>query len=202
MEAKDTVIRPTDHSESINCPHCGEEFGIESKVEYEREAQAEISFKAGQEERKKRLDRPDRESIIDIFGCSNCVALDECLTDKPMNFCTEKRDHLRGVLALIPDEEELRQKLDNLRIEQAALSKTLDDREVDLLEARREGMRTVVENLPKGLFVADMPPEEGKPYSFLGCYILKWGKTTEPTMGLYRISDFEPWQAFKKEKGL
>ena len=47
MEAKDTVIPVPSHSESIWCPHCGDEFGIESKVEYEREAQAEISFKAG-----------------------------------------------------------------------------------------------------------------------------------------------------------
>ena len=47
MKAKDTVIIPEGHSESIWCPHCGEEFGIEDKVLIEREVQAGISFKAG-----------------------------------------------------------------------------------------------------------------------------------------------------------
>ena len=54
MEAKDTVKSVPAHSESIWCPHCGEEFGIESEVEYEREAQAEITapifFKLGLKE--------------------------------------------------------------------------------------------------------------------------------------------------------
>lgn len=50
MEAKDTVMSVGRHNESVYCPHCGEEFGIESKVEYEREMQAEISFKAGKQE--------------------------------------------------------------------------------------------------------------------------------------------------------
>lgn len=50
MEAKDTIQPVGQHSESIWCPHCGEEFGIEDKVEYEREIQAEISFKAGIDE--------------------------------------------------------------------------------------------------------------------------------------------------------
>ena len=52
MKAKtwqDTVIRPKSHSESIRCPHCREEFGIEDVILYEREAQAEISFKAGED---------------------------------------------------------------------------------------------------------------------------------------------------------
>ena len=48
MEAKDTVKPVPSHSESIWCPHCGEEFGIESKIADERELQAEISFKTGQ----------------------------------------------------------------------------------------------------------------------------------------------------------
>lgn len=47
MEAKDTVKIPSSHSEGVVCPHCGDEFGIEEKVLYEREAQAEISFKVG-----------------------------------------------------------------------------------------------------------------------------------------------------------
>lgn len=48
--AKDTVKKVESHSESIWCPHCGEEFGIESVIENDRELQAEISFKAGREE--------------------------------------------------------------------------------------------------------------------------------------------------------
>ena len=47
MKAEDTVVPVGRHNESVSCPRCGEEFGIESKVEYEREFQAEISFKAG-----------------------------------------------------------------------------------------------------------------------------------------------------------
>lgn len=48
---QDTVIPVLSHSESIWCPHCGKEFGIESKVQYEREAQAEATWK----ERTKRI---------------------------------------------------------------------------------------------------------------------------------------------------
>ena len=54
MEAKDTV-KVGRHNESVYCSNCGEEFGIESKVEYEREFQAEVSFKAGQLEERKRI---------------------------------------------------------------------------------------------------------------------------------------------------
>lgn len=50
MEAKDTVIETRDHSESVYCPHCGEEFGQESYIAIIREFQAEVSFKAGLEE--------------------------------------------------------------------------------------------------------------------------------------------------------
>ena len=38
-ELKGLEVKP--HSESIWCPHCGEEFGIESEIEYAHEAQAE-----------------------------------------------------------------------------------------------------------------------------------------------------------------
>lgn len=47
MKAEDTVIPVEPHSQRVWCHHCGEEFGIESKIEYERTVQAEISFKAG-----------------------------------------------------------------------------------------------------------------------------------------------------------
>jgi len=53
------------------------------------------------------------------------------------------------ILLAIPDEEELRGTLDVLRMEVATLSKKLDDREIDMLEARQEGMRTVAEFVEK-----------------------------------------------------
>ena len=49
QKAKDTVTPTPDHSESVYCPHCGEEFGQESYIATIRELQAEISFKAGKE---------------------------------------------------------------------------------------------------------------------------------------------------------
>ena len=39
MIKKPNVKIPESHSESIVCPDCGEEFGIEDKVEYERVTQ-------------------------------------------------------------------------------------------------------------------------------------------------------------------
>lgn len=50
MKAKDTVIETKDHSMGIGCPHCGEEFGVETLTECLREEQAEISFRAGVKE--------------------------------------------------------------------------------------------------------------------------------------------------------
>lgn len=50
MQAKDTVKPTPDHSESVWCPHCGEEFGEESLVEATREEQAEITFPLGKQE--------------------------------------------------------------------------------------------------------------------------------------------------------
>ena len=52
----------------------------------------------------------------------------------------------------------------------------------------------ILDALPKGLFIGDSPPEEGKSYSHLGCYILSWGKDGEPSLGLRRLSDDEDWQ--------
>ena len=45
---KETVAKSEPHSHGIVCPHCGEEHGIETIVQIERECQAEVSFKAGQ----------------------------------------------------------------------------------------------------------------------------------------------------------
>lgn len=66
-------------------------------------------------------------------------------------------------------------------------------------EGKKDGRKEVIDALPKGLFIGDLPPEEGKPYSHLGCYILRWGKDNEPSIGLHRLSDDEEWQDKLKE---
>jgi len=43
-QAKPPLLSVPDHSESIWCPHCGEEFGIESNIEYAHEAQREADI--------------------------------------------------------------------------------------------------------------------------------------------------------------
>lgn len=50
LEAKDTVINTPKHSETTTCPHCHEDFGIESYVEGVKIQQAEISFSAGEKQ--------------------------------------------------------------------------------------------------------------------------------------------------------
>ncbi len=52
----------------------------------------------------------------------------------------------------------------------------------------------------KNLMVSEVPVE-GKHYQFLGCYILKWGKTDEPTLGLTRLGEDEEYLAFKSRFG-
>lgn len=65
MEAKDTIIKTEDHSQSIWCPHCGEEFGVESIVKYAREEQAEVSFAAGLFEGQKGVITNIRKTIVE-----------------------------------------------------------------------------------------------------------------------------------------
>ena len=84
---------------------------------------------------------------------------------------------------------------DKIRKAQLQLGKDFGDEEMMDEAVFKAGMQTVVDNLPKGLFVSDSPPQEGKPYSHLGCYILRWGKDKEPTLGLCRLSDDEDWQS-------
>lgn len=68
MKAKDTVIPVPDHSESIWCPHCGEEFGIESRIEQAHEFQAELSFKAGRESMVREVQRIRAEGRKDVLA--------------------------------------------------------------------------------------------------------------------------------------
>lgn len=44
MEARDTVPEILPHSCSIACPHCGEEFGMESDIEATKMEQAEATW--------------------------------------------------------------------------------------------------------------------------------------------------------------
>ena len=74
--------------------------------------------------------------------------------------------------------------------------------EISFKAGQETGRREVMDSLPKGLFIGDLPPEGGKSYSYLGCYILRWGKDNEPSIGLNRISDDEEWQAKLKEWGI
>mgnify|MGYP001566530139 CR=1 FL=1 len=81
MDWKDTVKKPMPHSETVVCPHCGEEFGQESLVEAIREEQAEISFKAGIKEV---MEQPhiDGKCTGDL-ECFCMVKYNEC--DDPFN---------------------------------------------------------------------------------------------------------------------
>jgi len=69
MNAKDTVIKVPDHSESVWCPHCGEEFGIEAAIDFAHAVQAEVSFKAGILEVVKYIEH--NKFHVDGFPCYN-----------------------------------------------------------------------------------------------------------------------------------
>lgn len=64
------------------------------------------------------------------------------------------------------------------------------------VQAERE---RIVEEIEKaGFFIADSPVE-GKPYQYLGCYILRWGKDSEPSIGFNRLESGSPeWQSLKE----
>ena len=62
---------------------------------------------------------------------------------------------------------------------------------------RREVAREIFDWIKSKQLMVSEIPEEGKGYQFLGCYILKWGKTDEPTLGLTRLSEDADFQALK-----
>lgn len=53
----------------------------------------------------------------------------------------------------------------------------------------------------KNLLLAEVP-EEGKLYQFTGCYITKWGKIDEPTLGMIRFSESNDLLDFKLRYGV
>ncbi len=56
---EETVKPAPDHSETETCPHCGEDFGIESRILYEREVQAKQTWGMKQESNQ----APDRVEV-------------------------------------------------------------------------------------------------------------------------------------------
>ena len=66
--------------------------------------------------------------------------------------------------------------------------------------ARRAGIRETVEWMDSlSLFVGSIPPKEGENYCYLGDYILRYGKNTEPQAGFLRLSDSPELKAKLKE---
>ena len=92
-----------------------------------------------------RLNKPDRTKLQHLF-CQHCKALQktndtvvECWYnpldyDGVFAFCAANEDAINQILAQCPDIENL----DELRTRLTELEKKLDDREVDLIEAKRE----------------------------------------------------------------
>ena len=53
----------------------------------------------------------------------------------------------------------------------------------------------------KQLMISEIP-EEGHCYQFLGCYITKFGKTDEPTLGLTRLQEDDGFKELKLKYGV
>ena len=67
------------------------------------------------------------------------------------------------------------------------------------LEQDKAEIKRVFERIEKLNLFCGEQPEEGKPYQYLGCYILKWGRDDEPSLGLVRLNETEEYQQLKKE---
>jgi hypothetical protein len=66
-------------------------------------------------------------------------------------------------------------------------------------QARKDTAKEIFEFLKSKQLMTSEIPEEGKPYQFLGCYITKWGRTDEPTLGLCRLSEDEEYRSLKEK---
>lgn len=74
--------------------------------------------------------------------------------------------------------------------------------ELVVTSIRTETAREIFDWLKtKNLLLAEKP-EEGKPYQFTGCYITKWGKIDEPTLGMIRFSESNDLLDFKLRYGI
>jgi hypothetical protein len=75
--------------------------------------------------------------------------------------------------------------------------------DVLLPQEKLAGIKEVVEWIEDRIFYcADTPPQEGVAYSYLGNYILRFGKEALPSVGFYELRDSPEWQVFKESKGI
>ena len=107
-----------------------------------------------------------------------------------------------SVLSLVSvANESLRIQMQRILEEQAQI--TWKAREPEIAEARKAGMREVVEWVRKQhLFIGACPPKEGEGYVWLGGYILNYGNNLEPVIGFNRLNDSPDWNAKLKNWGV
>lgn len=78
----------------------------------------------------------------------------------------------------------------------------MEDKKLVESNIRTETAREIFKWLKtKQLMISEIP-EEGKPYQFLGCYITKWGRTDEPTLGLTRLMEDDEYKELKLKYGV
>jgi len=117
-------------------------------TKYYAEMMKEALDKIRKKAREQGLDRPDREKLEIVFcealrtadGRQRChpIQIQACKENSMFGKCSWCEQNAESVLALIPNEKEIREQVDKLREELTDLNKKLDDREVDLIEAKRE----------------------------------------------------------------
>lgn len=91
-----------------------------------------------------RLDRSELKGIKDILFENQCHLSCSILEDDNEQVMG---NIAKQILALYPDEKEIRAQIDALRVEISDLNKKLDDREGDLINAKKE----VAEEIKRGL---------------------------------------------------
>ncbi len=63
----------------------------------------------------------------------------------------------------------------------------------------KAGINEVVEFINRLALYTAETAEEGKPYTYLGSYILKWGREAAPSYGFAPFDESPEWQAKLKE---
>jgi len=69
MNWEETVIPTHNHSCSVSCPHCEDEFGIEGEIVMAHEIQAKVSFEKGQQDERERI-----VNLLAAYGRLPCDA--------------------------------------------------------------------------------------------------------------------------------
>ena len=67
---------------------------------------------------------------------------------------------------------------------------------------QREGRKEVVEWINRCAIFTAEEAKEGDKYTYLGSYILKWGKEVDPSYGFAPFDECPEWQAKLKEWGI